>query len=68
MCKKEHEEEARIENITCVEKGCVVMCISLLKKKDKWCCTAFQMQTGSECGKKKKQKESERDGQNCRGL
>ena len=41
MCKKEHEEETKIENITCVEKGCVAKCISLLKKKDKWCCTAF---------------------------
>ena len=39
------------------------MCTSLLKKKDKWCCTAFQMQTGSECAiKKQKKKGKEMDG------
>ena len=41
MYKKEHEEEARIGNITGVEKGCVAMCISLLKQKHEWYCTAF---------------------------
>ena len=44
------------------------MCISLFKKKDKWCCTAFYMQTGRECVKKKWKKKSDRDGVNCRGL
>ena len=59
----------RIENVWWVEKGCVAMCISLLKKKHEWCCTAFWMQNEKECGKKKeKKKKGERDGWNCRDL
>ena len=58
----------RIEIVWWVEKGCVALCISLLKRKHEWRCTAFYMQTGRECAKKKKKKKGERNGRNCRGL
>ena len=35
------------------------MCISSLKKMDEWRYTAFYMQTGRECAKKKEEEEGE---------
>ena len=59
----------RIENVWWVEKGCVAMCILRWKR---WMNGVAQHSkcrlVGSVRRKRKKKKESERDGRNCRGL
>ena len=50
-------EAERRESKLCEGMRCVALCISLLKKNDEWCSTAFWMQKGKECAKKKEEEE-----------